>query len=160
MYSKISEKLGDWMFQFELVTILLIEADYTQARAIEKSLQGANITTPLFLVRDGKEALDYLFAEGQYHGQKPAAPLLVLLDLDLPDRSGLQVLETIRTDARTRNLPVTILSVNEDMEAVARDMGLGNNIFVKKPVTNEKIAKAVAGSGYFFSIISLPTRKD
>jgi two-component system, response regulator len=160
MDSNISENSGDWMFQFELVTILLIEADYTQARSIEKSLQGANITTPLFLVRDGKEALDYLFAEGQYHGQKPASPLLIILDLDLPDHSGLSVLETIKTDERTRNLPVTLLSAAEDMEKEAREKGFGANLFVKKPVTNEKIAKAVAGSGYFFSIIALPAKKE
>ena len=148
------------MFQFELVTILLIESDFVQARLIEKNLQAANVTNPLFLVREGLEALDYLLSKGSYQGHKLPSPLMVILDLDMADGSAVRVLTAINADVNLRKLPVMLLTTSDSQAEVAKAMELGFERFIKKPVNNEKIAAAVNAAGYFFSIVAMHKKRE
>jgi CheY-like chemotaxis protein len=137
------------------VTILLIEDDPGHARLIEKNLRRANITNEIKIINDGQQALDYLF--GDFPGSLGSVPLLVLLDLNLPGVDGYQVLERLKADERTKNVPVIILTTMDDAREVSRCYDLGCNVYVTKPVEYEQFAEAIRKLGLFISVISLPT---
>src|SRR5829696_6058020 len=116
-------------------TILLVEDNADDELLTRRTLRKNNICNEVVVARDGAEALDYLFATGEYAGRDPSAmPQVVLLDLGLPKLDGLEVLGRIRGDERTRLLPVVILTSSEEQEDIVDGYGLGANSYVKKPV--------------------------
>ena len=137
-------------------TILLAEDDPGHARLIEKNLLRSNITNEIVNVGDGQQALDYLFGEGEYAGRERTAPLLVLLDLNMPVLDGYQVLERMKGDERTRRIPVIILTTTDDAREVSRCYDLGCNVYVTKPVGYEQFTEAIRKLGLFLSIVTIP----
>ena len=133
------------------VTILLVEDDPGHARLIEKNLRRANITNDIVHVTDGQQAIDYLFSNGH------DLSLLVLLDLNLPVLDGYQVLERMRRDERTKNIPVIILTTTDDTREVARCYELGCNVYVTKPVDYEQFSDAIRKLGLFIAVLMVPT---
>ena len=138
------------------VTILLVEDDPGHARLIEKNLRRANITNSIVIVPDGQQAVDYLFNEGTYAGQKNPAPLLVLLDLNLPILDGYQVLQKMKSDPRTQPIPVIILTTADDPREIMKCYELGCNVYVTKPVDYDQFSEAVTKLGLFLSIVQIP----
>ena len=138
------------------VTILLAEDDPGHARLIEKNLKRSKITNTVITVSDGQQALDFLFGEGDYKGQKPPSPLLVVLDLNMPVLDGYQALERMKADGRTKRIPVIILTTTNDVREVARCYQLGCNVYVTKPVDYERFSEAVRKLGLFLSIVTVP----
>lgn len=138
------------------VTILLVEDDPGHARLIEKNLRRANITNSIVIVPDGQQAVDYLFNEGTYAGQKNPAPLLVLLDLNLPILDGYQVLQKMKSDPRTQPIPVIILTTADDPREIMKCYELGCNVYVTKPVDYDQFSEAVTILGLFLSIVQIP----
>ena len=125
-------------------TILLVEdnpdAELLALRALRKNGIGGEVT----VAHDGVEALDYLFATGVHEGRDiTALPRLVLLDLNLPRIGGLEVLRRLRSDERTRLLPVVILSSSSERRDMLEGYGLGANSYVRKPVNFEQFVRAV-----------------
>ena len=138
------------------VTILLVEDDPGHARLIEKNLRRTRISNTIVHVRDGQAALDYLLCENDYEGQTLPESLLVLLDLNLPGLSGFQVLQRMKSDARTRSIPVVVLTTTDDQREVERCYELGCSVYITKPVDYERFTEAIWKLGLLFSIVAVP----
>ena len=138
------------------VTILLVEDDPGHARLIEKNLRRSNLMNGIVKVGNGQQALDYLFSEGRYAGGERASSLLVLLDLNMPVLDGYQVLERMKADERTKNIPVIILTTTDDAREVSRCYDMGCSVYVTKPVDYEQFTQAVRNLGLFLSIVTVP----
>ncbi len=138
------------------VTILLVEDDPGHARLIEKNLRRSNITNEIVTLGDGQQAVDYLFGEGKYVEAKRPSPMLVLLDLNLPELDGYQVLKRMKGDERTKRIPVVILTTTDDTREVERCYDLGCNVYITKPVDYEQFADAIRKIGLFLSVVTIP----
>src|SRR5881628_4187135 len=115
-------------------TILLVEDNPNDAALTLRALKKNNIMNKVMVVRDGPEALDYLFTRGAYAGRDPAdVPQIVLLDLNLPKIGGLEVLRSIRAEERTKLLPVVILTSSKEERDLLTGYSLGVNSYVVKP---------------------------
>ena len=124
--------------------ILLVEDNPDDELLALRALRKNGIAGDVVVVRDGVEALDYLFATGNYAGRDASdAPRLILLDLNLPRVSGLEVLRHLRSDERTRLLPVVILSSSCEQRDMRDGYGLGANSYVRKPVNFDQFVRAV-----------------
>ncbi len=137
-------------------TVLLVEDNADDELLTRRTLKKHNICNDVVVVaRDGAEALDYLFATGAHEGRDPSViPQVVLLDLGLPKVDGLEVLGRIRSDERTRLLPVVILTSSQDQEDVVDGYGLGANSFVRKPVDMGRLREAVAELGMYWMVLN------
>ncbi|WP_114228575.1 MULTISPECIES: response regulator [Sphingomonas] len=142
------------MNQHRPVSIVMIEDDEGHARLIEKNIRRAGISNALVHFLDGGSALDYLFnhAEGPRHN----GPALVLLDLNLPDMSGTEILEKIKSDAGLKRTPVVVLTTTDDKVEIERCYDLGANVYITKPVNYESFADAIRQLGLFLSVIQVP----
>ncbi len=117
------------------VDILIVEDDEQDVELAVEAFQRARITNPLHVVHDGAEALDYLFCMGRYaHRKSEDDPHLVLLDLHLPKVGGIEVLHRIKTDERTRSIPVVVLTESQDSQELAECRRMGAETFLVKPV--------------------------
>jgi CheY-like chemotaxis protein len=138
------------------VTILLVEDDPGHARLIEKNLRRANINNPINIVNDGQKAVDYLFSQGEFADQDLPSQLLVLLDLNLPTLDGNQVLQKMKTNPHTKNIPVIILTTTDDPREISHCYELGCNVYVTKPVNYDQFSEAVMNLGLFLSVVKIP----
>jgi len=137
--------------------ILLVEDNAQDERLTLRALGKANLANAVEVVRDGQQALDWMFREGPFAGEPdPGPPTVVLLDLGLPRVSGLEVLERLRGDERTRLVPVVILTSSDDDEDRLRSYRLGANSFVRKPVDFAAFAEAVARLGVYWMALNEP----
>jgi CheY-like chemotaxis protein len=135
------------------VTILLIEDDPGHARLIEKNVRRAGVGNEIRHVADGTTALDYLFGPKR---AVPQEPMLVLLDLNLPDMSGLDILTRIKADEHLRRMPVIVLTTTDDKQEIQRCYDLGCNVYITKPVEYEGFAAAIRQLGLFLSVMQVP----
>jgi two-component system response regulator len=133
-----------------LKPILLVEDNPKDLELTLIALAKSNLANEVVTVRDGAEALEYLFATGEHEGRDLSVmPHLILLDLGLPKIDGLEVLGRIRADERTRLLPVVILTSSQDQEDVVDGYGFGANSFVKNPVDVSEFRAAVVELGLY-----------
>ena len=124
--------------------ILLVEDNPDDELLALRALRKNNVTNEVVVARDGVEALDYLFASGPHAGRDTSTmPRLILLDLKLPRVNGLEVLKRLRSDERTRLLPVVILTSSKERSDMLDGYGLGANSYVRKPVNFEQFIRAV-----------------
>ncbi|HEX2183105.1 MAG TPA: response regulator [Rubrobacteraceae bacterium] len=124
--------------------ILLVEDNPDDELLTLRALRKNDVTGEVVVVRDGVEALDYLFGTGEYAGRDTSVmPQLILLDLKLPKIDGLEVLRRLRADERTRLLPVVILTTSREQRDMLEGYGLGANSYVRKPVNFEQFVRAV-----------------
>ena len=144
------------MTDFQDITILLVEDDPGHARLIEKNLRRANVTNRIDRVADGQQAVDYLFCEGEYAERQHSSSLLVLLDLNMPVLDGYQVLERMKSDERTKRIPVIILTTTDDAREVARCYELGCNVYITKPVDYDQFTEAMRKLGLFLLVVMIP----
>lgn len=138
------------------VTLVLVEDNEGHVRLIEKNLRRSNISNPIIKFTDGQAVLDYLFGEQGYVNALQHSPLLVLLDLNLPIVDGYRVLEKMKSDERTKTIPIIILTTTDDVQEINRCHELGCNIYITKPVDYEQFTEAIARLGLFLSIVMLP----
>lgn len=141
-----------------MIDLLVVEDDPHDAELTLRALTKANLLHRVYAVRDGLEALEFLFGEGRHDGRRvDDVPRLVLLDLNLPRVDGLQVLRRIKADPRTRSIPVVILTSSREQEDVARSYGLGVNSYVVKPASFDRFAESVRQVGtYWLSLNRSP----
>lgn len=135
------------------VTILLVEDDPGHARLIEKNVRRAGVVNDIRHVDDGTKALEYLFGQGD--GVR-TDPMLVLLDLNLPDMSGLDILARIKADEHLRRTPVIVLTTTDDKLEIQRCYDLGCNVYITKPVEYEGFAAAIRQLGLFLTVMQVP----
>ena len=136
--------------------ILIVEDNPDDEILILRSLKKANIKNNIAIVRDGVEALDYLLGTGQYAESKPAFPTVVLLDLKLPKIDGLEVLQRLRDNERTKTLPVVVLTSSDEEDDIVRSYELGVNSYVRKPVEFGKFSEAVGQLGLYWLLLNEP----
>jgi CheY-like chemotaxis protein len=136
-------------------TILLVEDNLSDIELAQRALKKANILNPLVIAEDGQEALDYLFCTGQYSQRDPTqAPVMVLLDINLPRVSGLEVLEQIRRHEQTKRLLVVILTSSKEEHDLAMGYDLGVNSYIRKPVDFHQFAEAIKQLGLYWFVLN------
>ncbi len=132
------------------LTIVLVEDDDGHARLVEKNLRRAGVSNPIIRCADGESAVKCLFGGGC------AGHLLVLLDLNLPDMSGIDILQRIKTDSKLARTPVVVLTTTDDRIEIQRCYDLGCNIYITKPVDYERFANAIQQLGLFLAVVQIP----
>jgi two-component system response regulator len=140
------------MSEFERVEILLVEDSEDDAEMTQRTLRRRGIANRIVRVRDGVEALEFLFAEGIHAGRGSGQPKLVMLDLKMPRMDGLQVLERMKLDERTRATPVVMMTSSREEADLLASYRLGVNSFVVKPVDFDVFAETVAEVGMYWMI--------
>lgn len=137
--------------------ILLVEDSADDAELTRIAFAEAGIDNPLVVVRDGAEALDYLFGRGDWKvPDPPRQPALMLLDLNLPKLDGREVLQAIRGDARTRGLPVVVLTTSVEPFDVEASYALGVNSYIRKPVDFGQFVAAVRQLAEYWLVLNQP----
>lgn len=135
--------------------ILLVEDNPRDEALTRRALKKSNIVNEVAVARDGVEALEYLFSAGSDSGgEEKVLPQLVLLDLKLPKVDGLQVLQRIRAEERTRRLPVVIFTSSSEEEDVIKSYDLGANSYVRKPVDFEQFLEATRQLGLYWLVLN------
>jgi CheY-like chemotaxis protein len=130
--------------------ILIVEDNPQDEMLILRTLKNINIENKIDIVRDGQQALDYLFCDGVFSGRNPELPALVLLDTELPMISGIDVLQKIRSDPRTKSQPVAIMTSTQEEHEQMKGLQGGANILVRKPLDLPKLSKTVARLGVYW----------
>jgi CheY-like chemotaxis protein len=138
------------------VTILLIEDDPGHARLIEKNVRRAGVNNQIIPFTDGTSALEHLFGIGPDGKRHVHLPILVLLDLNLPDMSGTDILARIKADELVRRAPVIVLTTTDDKVEIQRCYDLGCNVYITKPVEYESFAVAIRQLGLFLAVMQVP----
>jgi CheY-like chemotaxis protein len=133
------------------VTIVMIEDDEGHARLIEKNIIRAGVTNPVVHFPNGTTALQYLEQNGD-----SARSLLVLLDLNLPDMTGIDILQKLKSHEGLKRAPVIVLTTTDDKREIERCYELGCNVYITKPVEYDHFAHAIRQLGLFFSVIQVP----
>jgi len=141
-------------------TILLVEDDPGHAILIAKNLRRAGFTNNLITLDNGQKAVDFLLNEGDQRVDDLSAPLLMLLDLNLPVLDGCGVLRIIKNDKRTKHIPVVVLTTTDNPQEVSRCYELGCNVYVTKPVDYEQFSGAIRTLGLFLSIVKVPEKEE
>lgn len=136
------------------VNIIMIEDDEGHARLIEKNIRRAGISNEIAHFTDGTSALDYIFTAPE--GPVRNGPALILLDLNLPDMSGTDILTRIKADPSLKRTPVVVLTTTDDKLEIERCYDLGCNVYITKPVNYENFASAIRQLGLFLSVIQVP----
>ncbi|MGA8148339.1 MAG: response regulator [Gallionellaceae bacterium] len=139
------------------VEILLVEDNPTDAELAIRALKKNNLANKLVWVKDGAEALDFIFAAGAYGGRKmTSGPKVILLDLRLPKVDGMEVLRRVKNDERTRTIPVVVLTSSKEDRDVAESYQLGVNSYISKPVEFDEFAKTVSELGLYWLLVNHP----
>ena len=135
--------------------VLLVEDNPDDEALTLRAFKKNNIKNTVVVVRDGQEALDYLFCKGVYENRESSClPELILLDLKLPKIDGIEVLKKIKTDSRIRLLPVVILTSSKEEQDLIESYSLGANSYIRKPVDFEQFIEAVKQLGIYWLLIN------
>ena len=137
-----------------LSKILLVEDDPNDVELTLSALARNRLANEVVVVRDGQEALDYLFRRGGYASREDHNPPVVLLDLKLPKVSGMEVLERMKTDPSLRTVPVVVLTSSREERDLIKSYNLGTNAYVVKPVDFQEFIEAVKQVGLFWAVIN------
>jgi len=141
------------------IEILLVEDNQDDLDMTLRSLRKANLTNRIQAVRDGAEALEFIFCQGAFAGRTfENPPKLILLDLKLPKVDGMEVLKRIKSDPRTKTIPVVILTSSKEQKDVIESYHLGVNSYVVKPVNFENFAAAVQELGMYWLLHNQPPK--
>jgi len=137
--------------------ILLVEDSQDDLDMTLRALRKANMANHIEVARDGAEALDFIFCEGAHAARQiENMPKLIVLDLKLPKVSGMEVLRRIKTDPRTKMIPVVMLTSSKEQKDVIESYGLGTNSYIVKPVDFESFAEAVQKLGMYWLLLNQP----
>jgi len=139
-----------------LKPILLVEDNPKDLELTLLALEKSNLANEVVTVRDGVEALDYLFRRGQSSDRSEGNPAVVLLDLKLPRVDGIQVLEAIKKDDALRAIPVVMLTASREEQDLVRSYSLGANAYVVKPVAFKEFLDAIQDLGVFWAVLNEP----
>ncbi len=138
------------------VTIVMVEDDEGHARLIEKNVRRAGVNNEIVPFTNGTAALDYILGADRSGTANTERHLLILLDLNLPDMSGIDILEKVKSNAHSKRLPVVILTTTDDEREIQRCYDLGANVYITKPVDYDSFAHAIRQLGLFFSVMQIP----
>jgi CheY-like chemotaxis protein len=134
--------------------ILYVEDNLNDIELTLAAFKESNLVNPIDVVRDGEEALDYLFYRKQFTDRKKTVPAFVLLDIKMPKLDGIEVLRILRNSDEYKNLPVVMLTSSQMETDVVKSYETGANGFVIKPIDFAEFVKAIQGIGYFWAILN------
>jgi len=139
----------------EEAELLLVEDDPNDVELTLIALRRQKLANKIHVVRDGEEALDFLFSRGAYAGRSPASPpKVILLDLKLPKVSGLEVLQAIKADPRTQSVPVVVLTSSREERDVLEGYRLGVNSYIQKPIDFDQFQATIRDLGYYWLVVN------
>jgi two-component system response regulator len=140
------------------VDLLLVEDNINDAELTMRELKKHNMANNVFHVKDGEEALDFIFATGKYSEMRNNLypPRLILLDIQMPKINGIEVLEKIKSDERTNFIPVVMLTSSKEDPDIQRCYALGVNSYIVKPVDFEGFANAIKNLGFYWLLLNQP----
>jgi two-component system response regulator len=139
------------------VEILLVEDNVHDAELTIRALRKVNLANKIVHVKDGEEALDFVFAKGRFQGRKVTdKPKVILLDIKMPKVDGIEVLRQLKSNELTQTIPVVIMTSSKEEQDIVTSYRLGVNSYVVKPVNFEDFAKAVSDLGLFWLMINQP----
>lgn len=140
------------------VDLLLVEDNINDAELAIRELKKHHLTNNLFHVKDGEEAIEFIFALGRYAGTRSVSnpPKLVLLDIQMPKVNGIEVLQRIKSEEITRSIPVVMLTSSKEDPDVKKSYALGANSYIVKPVNFEGFAEAIKNLGFYWLLLNQP----
>jgi len=138
------------------VVIVMIEDDDGHATLIERNIRRAGVNNEIVAFSNGTDAMAYLLGPDGTAQHNAKRSLLILLDLNLPDMSGVDILAKVKGNDHLRRLPVVVLTTTDDQREIQRCYDLGANVYITKPVNYEAFANAIRQLGLFFSVIQVP----
>ncbi len=139
-----------------LKPILLVEDNPKDLELALLALERSNLANEVVTVRDGAEAIDYLFRRGDFQGRPEGNPAVVLLDLKLPKIDGIEVLERVRSVDYLRSIPVVMLTTSREEKDLVRSYSLGVNAYVVKPIAFNEFIAAIQDLGVFWAVLNEP----
>ena len=139
------------------VVIVMVEDDEGHARLIERNIRRAGVNNEIVPFANGTDALKYLLGEDGSGEESASRCLLVLLDLNLPDMSGVDILAKVKSNPHLRRSPVIILTTTDEQTEIQRCYDLGANVYITKPVNYESFAHAIRQLGLFLAVMQVPT---
>ena len=142
------------MDEFEQVDILLVEDNPADAELAMRALRKGKLANHVTWVKDGAEALDFIFRKGAYAGRPEQNPRLILLDLKLPKVDGIEVLKQVKENERTRAIPVVMVTSSQEWRDMSDSYELGVNSYVVKPVDFEQFSETVAKAGFYWMVVN------
>jgi CheY-like chemotaxis protein len=138
------------------VSIVMIEDDEGHARLIERNIRRAGVSNEITSFRNGTDGLNYLLGADGSGEESAQRSMLILLDLNLPDMTGVDILAKVKSNRHTRRSPVIILTTTDDEREIKRCYDLGANVYITKPVNYESFANAIQQLGLFLSVMQVP----
>lgn len=138
------------------VTIIMIEDDEGHARLIERNIRRSGVNNEIMPFTNGTDAVKYLLGDDGTGLDHKGRALLILLDLNLPDMTGIDILRMVKQNSFLKSAPVVILTTTDDSQEIKRCYELGCNVYITKPVNYESFANAIRQLGLFFSVIQVP----
>jgi CheY-like chemotaxis protein len=142
------------------VSIVMIEDDAGHARLIERNIRRAGVNNQIIPFTNGSDAVAYLLGPDGSGAASANRHMLILLDLNLPDMSGVDILERVKSSPYTRRIPVIVLTTTDDAREIKRCYDLGANVYITKPVDYEGFSNAIRQLGLFFSVMQVPPQTD
>lgn len=143
------------------VDILLVEDNAADVELTIRALGRHHLANKVFVVKDGQEALDFIFCSGAYAGRaKNNIPKVIFLDLKLPKVDGMEVLRAIRAEERTKMVPVVVLTSSQEEKDLVKSYELGVNSYITKPVEFDKFVEAVSEAGLYWMLLNKPPYKN
>jgi DNA-binding response OmpR family regulator len=138
------------------VTIIMIEDDEGHARLIERNIRRSGVNNQIMPFTNGTDAVKYLLGPDGTGLEHKGRALLILLDLNLPDMTGVDILKLVKQNSFLKSAPVVILTTTDDSQEIKRCYELGCNVYITKPVNYDSFANAIRQLGLFFSVIQVP----
>jgi CheY-like chemotaxis protein len=138
------------------VSIVMVEDDEGHARLIERNIRRAGVNNEIVAFKDGTSALAYLLGADGSGEESSARSLLILLDLNLPDMTGVDILAKVKSNTHLKRSPVIVLTTTDDQREIKRCYDLGANVYITKPVNYESFANAIQQLGLFLSVMQVP----
>jgi CheY-like chemotaxis protein len=138
------------------VTIIMIEDDEGHARLIERNIRRSGVNNEIKPFTNGTDAVGYLFGPDGSGSDQNGQALLILLDLNLPDMTGIEILKRVKENKHLKSTPVVVLTTTDDSQEIKRCYEFGCNVYITKPVNYESFANAIRQLGLFFSVIQVP----
>jgi CheY-like chemotaxis protein len=138
------------------VTIIMIEDDEGHARLIERNIRRSGVNNEIVSFTNGTAAVNYLFGRDGTGNDHKGRALLILLDLNLPDMTGIDILRRVKENSYLKTAPVVVLTTTDDSQEIKRCYDLGCNVYITKPVNYDSFANAIRQLGLFFSVIQVP----
>jgi DNA-binding response OmpR family regulator len=140
----------------EHVRIVMVEDDEGHARLIEKNIRRAGVLNEIIGFENGTKAVEFLFGPDGSGTVNRGKALLIMLDLNLPDMSGVDILKRVKANEHLKRTPVVVLTTTDDEGEIKRCYDLGANVYITKPVNYDSFANAIRQLGLFFSVIQVP----